>query len=97
MSADDTSIICSHRGKPETVAKSDISSIKLARRGRSTLVGAGIGAGAGAIIGAAADHGNDAFDFKREVIGGLAILGAAVGAGIGAATDFVPSTIFRAH
>jgi len=75
--------------------RTEIKTIGVSHRGRSTLVGLAIGAGGGAVGGASAGHSGD---FVGK--GGLATLfGVAfgiIGAGIGAATDFTGGTVYRA-
>jgi hypothetical protein len=49
---DADTLTCIH-GKEDVFQRTEIQSIKLTRRGRSTLIAVGLGAGVGAIVGAA--------------------------------------------
>jgi hypothetical protein len=101
--ADDDSITCTKSNKPVTYPRAGITSIKLAHRTRSTLVGLGIGAGTGALIGFAAGTrgGNDTFFGPNFLRGAVTAVGAAfggvVGTPIGYFTDFTAgSPIYKA-
>ncbi|MGA2437598.1 MAG: hypothetical protein ABSF57_03680 [Acidobacteriaceae bacterium] len=103
VSAD--SLTCTH-GKDIVIQRSDILTIQISRRGRSTLIAMGIGAGAGAIVGAATS-GCSATE-KNSFLGCFltptrpqgaaigAVLFGVIGAPIGALTDFAKSTIYQA-
>ena len=99
-SIDAETLTCTH-GKDIVFERSEIQVIKIPRRGRSTLIGAGVGGGALAIAGFAAttDHSNGFFgnNFLRgpaTVLSGLA--GGLVGGVIGGVTDFSRSTVYKA-
>jgi len=90
-------------GDPKDVVlpQAEIRLIKIKRRGRSALIGAGIGAGTGAIIGFAATTNSGNWLFGPNFLRGPATAGMAIGVGgigaiIGAATDFASSTIYKA-
>jgi hypothetical protein len=101
-SVDADSLTCT-RGKDLVFQRTDIVSIKIPRRGRSALVGGGLGAGVGALIGAATGSSScsgQAFCFNILSRGDLAAIGAVavgfVGAVVGGATDFTRSTVYQA-
>ncbi len=102
-SADTDSITCTKSNKPVSYPRGGITTIKLTHRGRSTLVGLGIGAGTGAIIGFAA--GTDSKDtffgpnaFRGAITGIGAVIGGVIGAPIGYFTDFTAgSPIYKAN
>ena len=102
-SADADNITCAKSGgKSVTYPRAGIKSIKLTHRGRSTLVGSGIGAGTGAIIGFAAGTSKDSFwgdnAFRGAISAIFAVSGAVIGAPIGALTDFTAgSTIYKSN
>lgn len=93
-SVDADSLTCVQK-KDLVFQRTDIVSIKIPRRGRSTLAGMGIGAGAGAVLGAAVGQNGT---FVPRGLGAiiLGVLGTPIGAGIGAATDFSRSTVYTA-
>jgi hypothetical protein len=101
-SADSDSITCTKSNKPVTYPRAGITSIKLAHRTRSTLVGLGVGAGTGAIIGFAAgtDNSNGFFgpNFLRGAVTAAgAVAGGVIGTPIGYFTDFTAgSAIYKA-
>ena len=93
-------LTCSH-GKDLVFERSEIQIIKIPRRGRSALIGAGVGGGALAIAGFAAttDHSNGLFgnNFLRgpaTLLSGLA--GGLVWGVVGGVTDFSRSTVYKA-
>jgi hypothetical protein len=94
------SLTCNHSKKDVTLQRAEIKTITIPRRGRSALIGTGIGGGAGALIGFGVGtsgpswFGNNAF--RGPVTAVFAALGGVVGAGVGAATDFAYSTVYRA-
>ena len=103
-SVDAETLICTH-GKDIVFQRSDILSIKIPRRGRSALIGLGIGAGAGVIVGAATGcssaQKNSAWGcfLTPTRTQGAAIFGVlfgGIGAAIGAGTDFAKSTVYKA-
>jgi hypothetical protein len=102
-SVDADSLICTHT-KDLTFARAEIKSIIIPRRGRSALISAAIGGGAGAIVGYAVGGSGckSAQNFCLDIVDGktLAPIGAvvfgAIGAGIGAATDFAHSAVYKA-
>ena len=99
---DETQLTCSAGRVVETshftFQRGDIKSIKVSRHVRSTLVGAGVGAAAGAIIGVAINGGPNQFiHFANAEVGGAgAIVLAVPGALIGLATDLARGpTVYR--
>ncbi len=99
--ADADSISCTrNRGfgaKVYTFQREQIQSIKLSRRTLSTLSGVGIGAGGGAIIGAALTNSRTTW-FRGAVIGASAGIGAVAGGAIGYPSDFLAGpTVYRAR
>jgi hypothetical protein len=89
-------------GKNPVYSRTEITSIKLTRRGRSTLAGLGIGAGVGFVVGAATAGPRCTqqqfciLDFGRGTVGSIgAIMLGFVGAPIGYFTDFTRSTIYK--
>jgi hypothetical protein len=104
-SVDADTLTCTH-GKDLMFQRTDILAIKIPRRGRSTLIAAGIGAGAGAIVGAATTGCSTAA--KNSFLGCFltptrpqgaaigAVLFGVIGAPIGALTDFAKSTVYKA-
>ena len=100
-SVDADSLTCIH-GKDLVFQRSEIRSITVPRRSRSTWVGAAIGAGAGFAVGAggaaATDQGGWFSGAGWDALSGalMGVLGGAIGAGIGAATDFTHSTVYKA-
>jgi hypothetical protein len=75
----------------------EITNIKLARRGRSGVLGGSIGAGTGALIGGIEDIHSNYFAVHGAFAMIGAFAGAFVGAPIGYLTDFSASTIYRAN
>ena len=101
LRADADSVICGRQSHERTCPRAGIRSIKLAHRTRSTLVGLGIGAGTGAIIGFAVGTRKDNFfgnnAFRGGISGVFAAIGGVAGAPIGYLTDFTAgSTIYKA-
>jgi hypothetical protein len=98
-SVDADSLTCSNGKNPE-YQRTEITSIKVTRRGRSAIIGMGIGGGAGAITGFAIGTSPGGFfgpnAFRGAVAGICAGIGAVAGAGVGAATDLMRSTIYKA-
>lgn len=104
-SVDADALTCTSR-KDLVFQRTDILTIKIPRRGRSTLIAMGIGAGTGAIVGAATSGCSTAE--KNSFLGCFltptrpqgaaigAVLFGAIGAPIGALTDFAKSTIYKA-
>jgi hypothetical protein len=96
-SADADTLTC-QRGTSITVQRVDIRSIKIHHRGRSTLSGLAIGAGVGALVGAASSPPCNNFC----IVGGrgfgavvLGVPGAAIGALTGYLSDFTRSVVYR--
>ena len=92
------SLICSSGHTTNSFPRAEIKSIKVTRYVLSTVGGAGIGAGAGAIIGAAATTGktNGIGATRGEVVGIFTLGGALVGAVVGGPTDFLRGpTVYR--
>jgi hypothetical protein len=103
VSSDDAKLTCSKgkdsSGDSYTFARADVKSVKLTRKGRSTLVGLLIGGGAGWGVGALVGHFKDPnhpgaiLDFSglsRDVDTGIGIGVGLVGGGVlGVTTDFL--------
>ena len=87
-------LTCTH-GKDVVFQRVDILTVKIPRRGRSALIGMAIGAGAGAVLGAATGRNGS---FVPRGLGAviLAVPGAPIGAAVGALTDFARSTVYKA-
>jgi hypothetical protein len=83
--------------KELTFQRPDIKTIKLARRGRSAVLGASIGAGTGAIAGGIESINNHYFAVHGAFAMIYAFAGAFAGAPIGYLTDFSASTIYRSN
>jgi hypothetical protein len=98
-SVDADTLTCTH-GKDLVFQRTDIVSIKVPHRGRSSLVGLAIGAGVGAIVGRAAAGGGSCNNFciisPGDVAAGGAIGFGAIGTIVGTLTDFTRSTIYKA-
>ena len=104
-SADEKALTCTpvKNGPPVIIDRLDIRSVKIGHRGRSAVIGAGVGGGSLAIAGFAATTGggNDSFfgpNFLRGPATAVgAVAGGLIGAGIGALTDFSKSTVYSAR
>jgi hypothetical protein len=103
-SVDADTLTCTQK-KDFVFQRTDVLTIKIPRRGRSALIGLGIGAGVGGIVGAAtgcsSTQKNSAWGCfltptRGEAAGVLAALFGGIGAGIGAATDLSQSTVYTA-
>jgi hypothetical protein len=99
---DETQLTCSAGRVVETshftFQRGEIKSIKVSHQMRSTLVGAGVGAAAGAITGVAINGGPNQFiHFSNAEVGGVgAIIFAVPGAFVGLMTDLTRGpTIYR--
>jgi hypothetical protein len=103
---DADSLTCIH-GKDFLFQRTDVRSITIPRHGRSTLIAAGIGIGAGVAIGAATYNPCTAAEQKTFLgclqifsRGDLALVGGVVGgviaAPIGYFTNFAKSTVYKA-
>ena len=95
------SLSCAHGAKRIVFGRNEIASIKISRRGRSILIGAGVGGGALAIAGFAvttnSSNGLFGSNFERGPITAVgALAGGVIGGGIGALTDFSRSTVYKA-
>jgi hypothetical protein len=92
-------LTCTH-GKDKDIVfqQLDILSIKVPHRGRSALVGLGIGAGTGAIIGAAAIPSCSGICIVSRSDGAavVGVFGALVGAIVGVTSDFTHATVYKA-
>jgi hypothetical protein len=83
---DDVSLTCSSGHSGKTYARAEIKSIKVTEYALSTLGGAFIGGGAGALVGlGCCAHNGGLAD--AYAVGSGAVVGAVAGAGVGAATD----------
>jgi hypothetical protein len=87
-------LTCLSHGNTQTFQLAEIISIKAPHRGRSTLAGAAIGAGAGVVIGAASIH--DGFIGRGAGAIVIGVPGFFIGALVGAATDFTHAAIYKA-
>jgi hypothetical protein len=102
-SVDADTLTCTH-GKDLIFQRTDIVTIKVPYRGRSTLVGLAVGGGIGAVIGIASGGpgctSGQGFCFNLFSRGDLAAIGGvslgAVGALAGGLTDFTRSTVYKA-
>jgi len=95
-SATETELTCVvGNGAPVVYPRAEIKSVKLRHRGRSTLVGLAIGAGAGSAIGAPLGHSGSFVGHGAAAVI-IAVPGALIGTLIGATTDFTHSTVYRA-
>ena len=96
-SADADSLTCvfGDGTRTETYQRTDIRSIKVPHRGRSTVAGLAIGAGAGIITGAASG-GKDQLFSRGELASAFAAVFGVIGALIGGLTDFTQATVYRA-
>lgn len=82
--------------KALTFQRTDVKTIKLARRGRSAVLGGAALAGAGALAGGIQGARSNYFAFKGAFALVYGFAGAFAGAPIGYITDFSASTIYRA-
>ena len=99
-SVDPDALTCDH-GKNAVFQRTEITSIKLGHRGRSTLVGLAIGGGVGAVIGFGASTNNNNGFFGPNFMRGAVTAVFGVGGGIiggltGGTTDFTHSTVYKA-
>jgi hypothetical protein len=98
-SVDADTLTCTH-GKDIVIQRSDIVNIKVPHRGRSTLAGLAIGAGAGVITGYASPAGESCSNICILGPGSVAtVAGVAfgtIGAIVGAFTDFTKFTVYKA-
>lgn len=101
IAVDDQSLTCGHHNASDkgrhVFSRADIKSVKLTRYGISSLGGAGIGAGTGAIIGAATSRGtSDFINMNGLYRASCAVVGAFGGVAVGATTDmFRGPTVYR--
>lgn len=99
VSVEEDGLTCAAHGgaKTEAFPRSEVRSIKLARRGVSAAGAAAIGAGAGAGIGAGVS-GKGSYLPRGKSVGIGVALGAVVGGAIGFGTDlFRGPTIYEAR
>jgi hypothetical protein len=99
-SVDADSLTCA-QGKEIVLQRTDILTIKIPHRGRSSLIGAAIGGGTGAVIGFAAGTNNNGGFFGPNFLRGaitaiFGVGGGLIGGVTGAVTDFTRSTIYKA-
>lgn len=94
-SVDADTLTCTQK-KDIVFERAEIKSIKIPRREHSALIGMAIGAGAGAIVGAASGRNGS---FVPRGLGAiiLGVPGAPIGAAIGGLTDFAKSTVYKAQ
>lgn len=101
IAVDDQSLTCGHRNAADkgrhVFARADIKTVKLTRYAVSSLGGAAIGGGTGAIIGVATSRGtSDFINMNGLYRAACAVTGAFGGAAVGAATDmFRGPTVYR--
>lgn len=85
-SVSDTSLALTVKNARKEVRREDVASVHTVSKksvGKATLIGLGVGAGAGAVIGLAGDASNDAGGFERidnVAAGAVTVIGAAAGA-----------------
>jgi hypothetical protein len=100
ISADDQNLTCGHKDGTDkgrhVFSRADVKSVKLTRYGVSTLGGAGIGAGVGAIIGFSTSHSGGFLDFSGAYRAACTLVGGIGGAAVGGPTDmFRGPTVYR--
>ncbi|HEX5285098.1 MAG TPA: hypothetical protein VFW30_13330 [Bryocella sp.] len=100
ISADDQNLTCGHKDASDkgrhVFARADVKSVKLTRYGVSTLGGAAIGAGVGAIIGVGTSHPGGFIDFTGVYRAVCTLVGGVGGAAVGGPTDmFRGPTVYR--
>jgi hypothetical protein len=98
-SVDADTLTCTH-GKDIVFQSSEILSIKVPHRGRSTLVGLAIGGGAGSAIGfGVGTNSSNGFlgpNFMRGAVTAVfGVGGGIIGGLIGGTTDFTKSTVYK--
>ena len=85
-SVSDTSLALTVKNARKEVRREDVASVHTLSKksvGKATLIGLGVGAGAGAVIGLAGDASNDAGGFEtidNVAAGAVTVIGAAAGA-----------------
>lgn len=90
-------LTCTHKGQDVTYQRADIRKISRPHRGRSALVGLGIGAAAGG-IGGAVGNGSSSFIIGRGLAAVIfAVPAGLLGAAVGAGTDFTGSTLYSSR
>ena len=105
-SVDAESVTCAD-GRNPVYSRTEITSIKLTHRGRSTLVAALAGGGIGAAVAAGLSAHDphcqsfqlgclDGLASTGAVVGAFSAVGTVVGAPIGYLTDFTRSTVYKA-
>lgn len=82
--------------KPLTFQRSDVRTIKLARRGHSAVLGGAVAGGAGALAGAIQATQSHYFAVKGAFPMIYGFIGIFAGAPLGYISDFSASTIYRA-
>ncbi len=100
ISADEENLTCGHKNGSDkgrhVFPRGDVKSVKLTRYGISTIGGAGIGAGVGAIIGFSTSHSGGFFDLSGLYRGACTLVGGIGGAAVGGPTDmFRGPTVYR--
>lgn len=106
-SVDAETLTCT-QGRDITFERSEILTIRIPHGSRSALIGAALGGGVGAIIGAATDRSSCSAQEQKSLLGCLHIFsrgqvaalagaaGAAIGVPVGYFTDFAHSTVYKA-
>ncbi|HEV2575987.1 MAG TPA: hypothetical protein VGU25_02140 [Acidobacteriaceae bacterium] len=100
ISADDQNLTCGHKDGADKARhvfpRADVKSVKLTRYGISTLGGAAIGGGVGAIIGVGTSHPGGFIDLTGAYRAACAVVGGIGGAAVGGPTDmFRGPTVYR--
>lgn len=101
ISVDDQNVTCGHHDGSEkgrrVFPRAEVKSVKLTRYGLSSLGGAAIGGGAGAIIGVATSRNDSSFiNLNAAYRAGCTLVGALGGTAVGATTDlFRGPTVYR--
>lgn len=102
IAVDDQNLTCGHKNGSEkgrhVFPRAEVKSVKLTRYAVSTLGGAAIGSGVGAVIGFATIHSHpDAFlDFSGAARAICVVIGGLGGTAVGASTDmFRGPTVYR--
>ena len=76
--------------------KADVKRVRLPHRGKSTVTGLAIGAGGGAVFGAAVGR-NGSLVPRGAAAVVFGVVGAVIGTIVGVSTDFMHTTIYKAN